>query len=228
MDLLTATTTYRDMMEKQVTLLAIEPLSRVLDLGSGTGGFLRELNERAQGAAIVVSVDLIIDALKRSRMSAQVPAAFVQADLDGGAGIPFADDSLDAILASLVVSYLRDPTEAVAEIRRLLRPGGRVVLSSLRKDADISPIYSDGVAELVALGAERQVAAEGVSFAEDQRRFLNAAACLVDLEEQGLFRFYDENELRALVAGAGLRVVSVQRALGQPPQAIIVVAERPA
>lgn len=226
MDLLTATSSYREMMERQIALLALEPSSQVLDLGSGTGGFLRELNRADRGAGVVVAVDLIVEALRRSKLSAKIPAAFVQADLDGGSSIPFADDSFDAILASLVVSYLRDPIAAAAEIKRLLRPGGRVVLSSLRKDADISPIYSDGVAELVALGADRQVMSEGVSFAEDQRRFLNEAARLVDLEDQGLFRFYDENELRALVANAGLRIVGVQRALGEPPQAIIVVAER--
>lgn len=228
MDLFTATSTYREMMERQIALLAIGDSDRILDLGSGTGGFLRELKRTAQRPSLMVSVDFIVDALKRSRMSAEEPSGFVQADLDGGAVVPFVDGSFDAILASLVVSYLRDPNAAVAEIRRLLRPGGRVVLSSLRKDADISAIYSTGVAELVASGAERRVTGEAVSFAEDQRSFLNAAARLVDLEEQGLFRFYDADELRALMSGAGLHVLSVQHALGEPPQASIVVAERPA
>jgi hypothetical protein len=99
-------------------------------------------------------------------------------------------------------------------------------MSTLRRDADISAIYFDGVAELVAAGAEALAVEKGVAFAELQRSFLNEAAKLLDLEEQGLFRFYDEGEFASLARDAGFRVVSVEPALGTPPQAIVLTGVR--
>ena len=226
MDLLTATSAYREMMQRQIAMLALRRSSRVLDLGSGTGAFLRELSRTNDVPGTVASLDLVIDALKRSRTGAPSSAVFIQADLDAAPAFPLADECLDAVLASLVVSYLRDPSAAILEMQRLLRPGGRVVLSSLCRDADISSVYADGVAELVASGADDEIPTTRGSFGEAQRSFLNEAARLLDLEEQGVFRFYDEDELRALVEDAGFRILSVERALGYPAQALIVAAER--
>ena len=228
MDLLTSTSTYRELMQMQVAGLRLDASSRVLDLGSGTGGLLRELGEGDLRPARVLALDLVRDALHRSRgrFGGALPATFVQADFDPGGRLPCASASMDAALASLLVSYVRDPLALLRDLRRVVRPGGRVVVSSLRRDADISSIYAEGVAELVAAGAEQALVAEGVSFAELQRSFLNEAARLVDLEEQGLFRFYDRVELASLMRRAGFRVVSVEEGLGRPPQALVVIAER--
>jgi ubiquinone/menaquinone biosynthesis C-methylase UbiE len=228
MDLLTSTSTYRDMMRRQIDGLALDASSRVLDLGSGTGALERELEHVDPRPDQVVSLDIVLDALKRSsgRFKTPVSSTFVQADLDGVAALPFVDSSLDAVLASLLISYLSEPSSVVREIMRVLRPGGRVVMSTLRRDADISAIYFDGVAELVAAVAEALAVEKGVAFAELQRSFLNEAAKLLDLEEQGLFRFYDEGEFASLARDAGFRVVSVEPALGTPPQAIVLTGVR--
>ncbi len=229
MDLLIATSAYQSFMRRQIEFLRIGPSTRVLDLGSGNAGFLRTAAESSHGPGLLVSVDFISDALKRSksRYGARLGSAFVQADLDSVAAVPFKTSSFDAVLASLLLSYLRNPLELLHEARRIVRPGGRIVLSSLRRDADISSIYSAGIAELVAAGAEEMAIGEGTSFAEMQRSFLNEAAKLLDLEERGLFRFFDEDELRSLARDAGLRVWRIERGLGDPPQAIVLVAEAP-
>lgn len=226
MDLLTATSTYRELMQSQVAALEIQPSSRVLDLGAGTGGLLRELAGRGVGCASVVAVDLVPEALRRARAryGAHLNASFIQVDFDRGAIIPISAASVDAVLASLLVSYLRDPVAVLRDARRVIRPGGRLVVSSLKRDADISSIYAAGVAELVAAGAEKELVADGLSFAEVQRSFLNEAARLLDLEEQGLFRFYDRVELMSLLRRSGFDVVAVSEGLGAPPQATVVVA----
>lgn len=228
MDLLTATSAYKEMMKLQIEGLDLNRESCVLDLGSGTGAFLRELKEMKQSPRVVWSLDFVKDALRRSFYPLEgIPTLrAVQADLDSHASLPFADKSFDAVLASLLVSYIREPFTLIKEVRRTMRPGARLVLSSLRRDADISSIYTDGVLELVAADAEREVVVEGIAFAEIQRSFLNEAARILDLEEQGLFQFFDEHELRTLVEQAGLRVLSIRRALGNPPQSIVIVAKR--
>jgi hypothetical protein len=66
MDLLTSTSTYRDMMRRQIDGLALDASSRVLDLGSGTGALERELEHVDPRPDQVVSLDIVLDALKRS------------------------------------------------------------------------------------------------------------------------------------------------------------------
>lgn len=225
MDLLTATSTYRELMQAQISALELHPGEAVLDLGAGTGGLLRELLASKQTAR-VVAVDLVPEALKRARGRYARMArrsAFVQVDFDRAPTIPVSDCSMDAVLASLLISYLQDPVSVLRDVRRVMRPGGRLVVSSLKRDADISSIYAAGVAELVAAGAEREIVADGISFAEVQRSFLNEAARLLDLEEQGLFRFYDRVELVSILRRAGFDVVAVTEGLGIPPQATVAV-----
>jgi hypothetical protein len=101
------------------------------------------------------------------------------------------------------------------------------VLSSLRRDADISRIYVDSIAELPP---DRVREHFGVEASRDfdllQRRFLNDAARLMQFEETGLFRFWDAGELSEMVKKAGFQNVRSERAFGTPPQAVVVSAER--
>jgi hypothetical protein len=100
------------------------------------------------------------------------------------------------------------------------------VVSCLRPDADISGIYSEGVAELEAVDPERIFGATGRHFAELQRAFLNDAARLLEMEEAGEFRFWAPEVLVSMVRRAGFSDVRATLAFGMPPQAVAVVAER--
>lgn len=109
----------------------------------------------------------------------------------------------------------------------MLRRGGRLVLSSLRRDADMSKLYTDGLAELRAGRAREILGHEGERQLDDAARgYLNEASRLLDLEENGTFRFWDPPELGRLVRRAGFRILSTSRSLGNPPQAVILSAER--
>ena len=57
-----------------------------------------------------------------------------------------------------------------------------------------------------------------------RQTFLSDAARILDLEEFGYFRFWDEDELVKLVEAAGFVDVTTATSLGRPPQAIIVSA----
>lgn len=228
--LLTATNAYKSLIDTQIALLAVEPKDCVLDLGSGTGELARALSRnRSVQPLRVIEVDIVFEALRRSRAGEGPLVSSVQVDLDLDAGsLPFASNSADRILASLLLSYLRFPERALAEARRILRPGGTLVVSSLRRDADISRIYADGIAELqedriAALFGEEMTG----RFASLQREFLNSASRLLDLEESGRFRFYDQEELTGLLEGAGFLDVSTTPAFGEPPQAFVAVGRCP-
>jgi len=58
------------------------------------------------------------------------------------------------------------------------------------------------------------------------RQMLSEAAALFELEEEGLFKFYSQEELVGMVESAGFSVSASLRGLGIPAQAVIVVAEK--
>jgi ubiquinone/menaquinone biosynthesis C-methylase UbiE len=141
--------------------------------------------------------------------------------------IPIRSDSFDAVIGSLLLSYLESPILVLTEIYRLLRPGGRLVISSLCRDADISKLYVESVAELslktddVGLpGFDRS------KLASAARNFLNDAAKILDLEEAGAFYFWEQSDLVNLVIDAGFSDVEASSSLGVPPQAVVVSARK--
>src|SRR5580658_10020613 len=95
--------------------------SRLLDLGCGTGAFLRaieDLVEEAQG--VDLSAGMIAQARKRSTAAGKL--SFTTVD---GPHLPFPDDTFDVVTSVLSFRYL-DWDPIVAEILRVLKPGGRL------------------------------------------------------------------------------------------------------
>ena len=237
-ELMTGTSAYADLMRKQIGELRLSAGQEVADLGCGTGSFVQYLAESDRlRDATVNELDYVREGLARCRerlrsadrgFPANVRFAVCDLGLRGMVShIPLAAGSQDAVLASLLLSYIASPERLLDEIARILRPGGRLVVSSLRPDADTSRIYRDGADELRA-GRARLLFGEQeeVGLGESLHTFLNDAAKLLELEEQGVFRFFGVEELCALVRGAGLEVESVQTAFGNPPQAVVLSATK--
>jgi ubiquinone/menaquinone biosynthesis C-methylase UbiE len=137
-----------------------------------------------------------------------------------GENTGFPDESFDRILASLFLSYLFNPDYALAEFYRMLAPGGRLLVSTMRPDSDVSTIFTDYVEEV-------RSRAESGGDLDSAQAMLNEAAALFELEEDGLFRFYTGDELAAMLEHTGFTGITVHRSLGTPPQAIIVTGEKP-
>jgi SAM-dependent methyltransferase len=105
-------------------LLADLPLGHVLDAACGTGRHSVWL--AAQGHA-VTGVDASADMLAKAR--AKLPEArFEQGDLTA---LPLPNGSVDAALCALALVHLPDLAPAFAELARVVRPGGRIVISDV-------------------------------------------------------------------------------------------------
>ncbi|MGW3389826.1 class I SAM-dependent methyltransferase [Streptomyces cinereoruber] len=113
---------------RQARLLAAaldRPGALVLDVGCGDGTAAAVAGPILAGHRIV-GVDWSHDALHRARPRM---SHVVRGEVDGG-GLPFADGCADAVLFSEVIEHLVDPDRAMDELRRVLRPGGHLMLST--------------------------------------------------------------------------------------------------
>ncbi len=97
---------------------------RILDAGCGSGPLSAAL--RAKGA-VVTGFDASAAMVDLARHRLGDDADLRVADL--GAPLPFADAEFDDVVASLVLHYLEDWASPLAELRRVLKPGGRLILS---------------------------------------------------------------------------------------------------
>lgn len=134
------------------------------------------------------------------------------------------DAAFHRIGCSLVVPYLYDPLATLREMHRLLKPGGTLVVSSILPNFDPSKLYTEGV-DILAKQAEDGDALAGRKM-EALRHYGNMVSRLIELEEDGRFRFLDRAALTALVSEAGFARVHAFHAFGSPPTAILVRAEK--
>jgi SAM-dependent methyltransferase len=97
---------------------------RILDVGCGSGPLTAALRDRG---AVISGFDLstAMVALARARLGAD--ADVVVHDL--AEALPYADAAFDDVVASLVLHYLEDWSGPLAELHRVLRPGGRLIAS---------------------------------------------------------------------------------------------------
>jgi SAM-dependent methyltransferase len=100
--------------------------ARVLDIGCGSGGVTADL---AGLAREVVAVDFDRSMARKARQAVE-GAAVLQAD---GRDLPFPDASFDAAVCNLVLLWSPKPDRVVAEMARVVRPGG-TVLATMEPD----------------------------------------------------------------------------------------------
>jgi SAM-dependent methyltransferase len=97
---------------------------RILDAGCGSGPLFAALRDRG---AVVTGIDRSAGMLEQARRRLGDDADLRVAEL--GRPLPYADAAFDDVIASLVLHYLEDWGPALAELRRVLRPGGRLIAS---------------------------------------------------------------------------------------------------
>jgi SAM-dependent methyltransferase len=107
----------------QLIVAAAEDLAlgRILDDGCGVGQYLSRLSAAARAAhGVELEADRAAEAARRASRASVLRAA--------GEALPYASGSFDLVLSHEVIEHVADDRRAVAEIVRVLRPGGRLVL----------------------------------------------------------------------------------------------------
>jgi len=107
-------------------LLHARPGAELLDVGCGLGDDVLALAEVVGPSGRVVGVDRDAEMLRRAREKAAPPhVEFLEAD---ARQLPLPDASFDGVRLERVLQHVDHPEAAVAEVARVLRPGGRVTI----------------------------------------------------------------------------------------------------
>lgn len=135
----------------------LEPGLSVLDVGCGTGVVARECVRRAGSNGTVVGLDISREMLEvANRVAPDV--GWIQGD---GGMLPFPSELFDRVLSQFALMFFPDQEHALGEMWRVLRPGGRLVVSVSGALRD-SPVNLE-LADLV----ERHVGERGRAVVED-------------------------------------------------------------
>jgi ubiquinone/menaquinone biosynthesis C-methylase UbiE len=102
--------------------LGLSADSRVLDFGCNTGRLVARLKDRV-GCAVYGA-----DQNREALAIARATHSDVQFDVCDGARLPYTEGYFDAIVVSHVIGHLPEPPATLAELRRVLRPGGRLAV----------------------------------------------------------------------------------------------------
>jgi SAM-dependent methyltransferase len=118
--------------------------SRVLEAGCGVGAQTVTLAQRSPDArftSVDISADSIAEARRRTDRAGLTNVAFRQADIFA---LPFEAESFDHVFVCFVLEHLARPVEALAILKRLLRPGGTITV--IEGDHGSTYFYPDSLA----------------------------------------------------------------------------------
>ena len=189
-----ASGTPRSLRQARMLAAALGPSTgaprTILDIGCGDGTAAATAAPLLTGHRII-GVDWSQDALKRARTRLSYA---IRGELTDG-GLPFKTASADAVLFSEVIEHLVDPDAALDEIRRILRPGGHLMLST----PNLAAWYN------------RALLLAGVQpvFSEVSLRAIHGRP---GTEVVGHLRLYTARALREFVAASGFEVVDLKGA----------------
>jgi ubiquinone/menaquinone biosynthesis C-methylase UbiE len=125
--------------EDLVSLAGLTPGATVLDLGAGTGAVTAHARRRLGPAGRVVALDPSPSMLGvlRGKCACRTVVGLAP-------GLPFTEGAFDAVLANFVLSHLRDREAGLADVVRVLRPGGRLGMSAWgARQSEPARLWSD-------------------------------------------------------------------------------------
>jgi ubiquinone/menaquinone biosynthesis C-methylase UbiE len=130
------------------------PQGRVLELGCGTGLlWLENLDRLPRGVEFLLS-DLSQGMLQQAQENLTSHAPAFQYKVMDAQSIPLEDQAFDVVIANHMLYHVPDRGQALCEIRRVLKPGGRFYASTLGKDnmKEMSDLVSRFDPQLAAWG----------------------------------------------------------------------------
>jgi ubiquinone/menaquinone biosynthesis C-methylase UbiE len=144
----------------ELGLVDLSGVQQALDAGCGNGAFLLPLARRlAPRGASVIGLDLAEGSLGEARARVRAAGLPIECVLGDIEALPFDDCSFDLVLANWVLYHVPDLDRAIAELRRVLRPGG-TLLAATNGQHHMSELWQLMEQVLIRAGASPQRATE--------------------------------------------------------------------
>jgi ubiquinone/menaquinone biosynthesis C-methylase UbiE len=163
----------------------VQPGERVIDVACGTGIVARRITPLVGPQGRVIGLDRNPDMLRVAAAAAQREGLTIEWRTSPAEQLPFPDGSFDLITCQFGLMFFTDRHKALTEMHRVLRPGGRVLVS-------------------VWLGLDRHPFHQALDAVS--RRHLGQSSV------QTVFSLGDANELRRLLTDAGFQQVAIEPA----------------
>ncbi|MDH3388288.1 MAG: methyltransferase domain-containing protein [Gammaproteobacteria bacterium] len=176
---------FRPLAQATVDQTNVDPHDRVIDVACGTGIVSRVLEEKYPSLARIVGVDLNQSMIEKARSltsSGPTRIEWLQTDaLD----MPFEDHSFSLAICQQGLQYFPEKERTLAEIRRVLEPGGRIAITVW---SGASPLFL-AIAAALETFIDREIAERSLT----------------------PFTFNDQPHIESLVSGAGFHDISISR-----------------
>ncbi len=146
----------RSMIDHLLEALALTGTEELLDLGCGNGFVLEHVRPHLS-AGHIVGLDIapgVLTAARDRLAGVATPCEWVEGTADDLSA--FGTDTFDRVMANYMMHYVPDIGACVAEVRRVLRPGGRFLLTTDRTDSMVE-MYEAHFAALTAMNAPRRL-----------------------------------------------------------------------
>jgi len=136
---------YRQLLWDAFQALDLQPGMRVLDAGCGTGNLELFISEKTHPSVEIHGIDFSPEMLARARRKCSHLdfVSFSQCDLNQP--LPYPDASFDRIVSVNVLYALERRDETMQELMRVLKPEGRIVLTSPTPEFSIKPLIIDHI-----------------------------------------------------------------------------------
>ena len=160
-----------------------QPAERVLDIACGTGIVARTVAPRVGSQGLVIGLDVNPDMISMARAAAERDHIAIEWHTSPAEQLPFSDEDFDIVLCQFGLMFFTDRDAALKEMHRVLRTGGRVILS-VWQGLDRHPFYQ--------------------TLHNVSHRHLGKSSV------QALFSLSDSDELRKLLTGSGFQHVEIE------------------
>lgn len=175
-----------------IAAASLQPTERVLDVACGTGVVTRRAAERigTQGSVAGLDVNPCMLEVARAVTPERSPIQWYQTSMDA---MSLPNDSFDVVLCQMGLQFVPDKLQALKEIRRVLRSGGRIVLNLPGPAPELFTQLADSLARCID----------------------PACAGFVNV----VFSLHDSDELRRLMSEAGFEnidIVKTRKSLALP------------
>ena len=188
-----------------VEALELQPGETVCDLGSG-GGIDAFLAARLVGeGGKVYGIDMTPDMLERARTNAQ-RGGYTNVEFREGRleALPLEDETIDAITSNCVINLVPDKSAVFAEIARVLKPGGRLVISDIVLDGRLPEAVEKSV--LAYVGCVAGAMERNAYFDLVKQRGLAQLAVLKDIDFFAQVAGSVPDDAKAILEEAGVEM----------------------